>query len=53
MDKRDMNILEAGIKAQTKGEVYRVICSEAGIFLPPKQDCPAEFLREISEGEKK
>ena len=51
--KKTLNLVQAGVKAKSKKEVYRVLTSEAGIFLPPIHDAPMDFIREICEGKKK
>lgn len=51
--RKQLNVVTAGIKAKSKAEIYRVITSEAGIYLPPKHDSPIDFIREICEGSKK
>ena len=51
--KKTLNVVKAGIKAKSKQEIYRVVTSEAGIFLPPKHDAPIDFIREVCLGTKK
>ena len=42
-----------GSKAKSKGEIYRLLATEGGVYLPPLKDVNYQFLRDIITGSKK
>lgn len=52
MEKSELNLKEAGLKARSKGEIYRLFVTEGNIYLPPMRDTSHYFLSQIAKGEK-
>ena len=49
---QDFTINDIGVKCRSKREVYTVLSSEGGIFLPPISDATQKYLRAIMLGDK-
>ena len=49
--KINLNVL--GIKARTKNELYRLLTTEANMYLPPQKETSIYFVRDIIHGRKK
>ena len=48
----DFTVNDIGIKCRSKREVYSVLTSEGGLYLPPMPDCTQKFLRGVLIGDK-
>jgi hypothetical protein len=53
MEKIPYGIRKLSLKAQSKGEVYSIITTKGGCYLPPQKETTIKFIREIVTGEKK
>ena len=51
-DGLDFTVNDIGIKCRSKREVYTVLSSEGGIFLPPIVDATQKYLRALMLGDK-
>lgn len=49
----DYNVNDVGVKCRSKREVYTVLTTEGGLYLPPMQDATQKYLRALMLGEKK
>ena len=45
-------VLDVGIKAKSKLEIYWVLTTEGGIYLPPIKEWNYQFIRDIITGAK-
>ena len=48
-----INLLDLGSKARSKGELYKLLTSDANLYLPPYKECTIEFITDYLEGKKK
>ena len=48
----DFTVNDIGIKCRSKREVYSVLTSEGGLYLPPMANCTQKFLRGVLIGDK-
>ena len=46
-------ISDVGTKCKSKSELYTVLTTEGGLYLPPKRDWTQKFLRQLMIGQKK
>ena len=53
MELQELSVTEVGSKAKSKGEIYRLLATEGGVYLPPLKDVNYQFLRDIITGSKK
>ena len=53
VDNAALTINEVGSKAKFKLEVYRILTTEGGVYLPPSQQWNYNFIRDIITGEKR
>ena len=53
MEQAELNLLFVGSKAQSKGELYRALTVEGGLYLPPQKECPMLFISQIAIHDKK
>ena len=53
MEEIKINLNVLGIKARTKNELYRLLTTEANMYLPPQKETSIYFVRDIIHGEKK
>ena len=51
-DYQDFTVNDIGVKCRSKREVYTVLSSESGIFLPPISDATQKYLRAVMLGDK-
>jgi hypothetical protein len=51
-EKVSFNLRTLGIKAKTKGEIYRILTVEGHLYLPPEKETSIDFIREIIKGDK-
>ena len=47
-----MSYQELGLKAKSKKELYNLLVSDVGIFLPPMKEANAKFISYILSGAK-
>ena len=47
MEKSRINLNMLGIKAKTKNELYRLLTTEANLYLPPQKETSIYFVRDI------
>ena len=53
MERLELNVIEVGNKARSKGKIYRPLETEGGVFLPPVKDVNYQYLRDIITRDKK
>ena len=53
MERLELDVIEVGNKARSKGEIYRLLATIDGISLPPVKDFNYQYLRDIITGDKK
>ena len=53
MEKKSINLLNVGTKAQSKSEMYRALTVEGGFYLPPLKETTMEFISDVAIGDKK
>ena len=53
METNKLNINMLGLKARTKNEMYRLLTTEANLYLPPQRETSIYFVRDIIHGRKK
>ena len=53
MEANKLNINMLGLKAHTKNEMYRLLTTEANLYLPPQRETSINFVRDIIHGRKK
>ena len=51
-NEQDFTVDDIGVKCRSKREVYTVLSTEGGIFLPPISDATQKYLRAIMLGDK-
>lgn len=51
-DNDKLPVVDCGVKARSKIEVYRVLTTEGGVYLPPAKECNYKWIRAIITGEK-
>ena len=44
---------EISLKAKSKREIYNLLASSGGVYLPPMKDCNYKFIKELICGKKK
>ena len=47
-----LSVLDVGVKAKSKLEIYRILTTEGGIYLPPPKEWNYQFIRDIITGAK-
>ena len=50
--KDQLTVYSLGIKARSKIEVYRLLTTEGGVYLPPVNEVNYQYLKSIIAGEK-
>ena len=50
--KDHLTVYSLGIKARSKIEVYRLLTTEGGVYLPPVNEVNYQYLKSIIAGEK-
>ena len=53
MEQLSVNLNQLSIKARTKNEMYRILTTEANLYLPPQKETSIYFVRDIIHGRKK
>ena len=53
METTKVNLMELGVKAKSKAEIYRALTIKNGIYLMPQKECNMEFISEVCLGRKK
>ena len=53
MEQSSLNLNDLSIKARTKNEVYRILTTEANLYLPLQKETSIYFIRDIIHGRKK
>ena len=53
MKRTKVNLIDLGMKARTKSEMYRLLTVDADLYLPPQKKVSIYFIREITTGSKK
>ena len=53
MEPNRINLNMLSIKARTKNELYRILTTEAGLYLPPQKETSIYFVRDIIKGRRK
>ena len=53
MEKSRINLNMLGIKAKTKNELYRLLTTEANLYLPSQKETLIYFVKDIVHGRKK
>ena len=53
MEKSRINLNLLGVKARTKNELYRILTTEAKLYLPPQKETSIYFIRDIIHNRKK
>ena len=48
----DFTIIDLAAKCRSKSEVYHILATEGGVYLPPMQDATQKYLRDILRGNK-
>ena len=46
-------MIDLGMKARTKSEMYRLLTVDADLYLPPQREASIYFIREIIMGRKR
>ena len=52
MEQLSVNLNQLSIKARTKNEMYRILTTEANLYLPPQKETSIYFVRDIIHGRK-
>ena len=47
-----INLLDLGFKVRSKSELYKLLTSEANLYLPPYKEWSIEFITDYLEGRK-
>ena len=47
-----LTVTDVGVKAKSKLEVYRILTTEGGIYLPPSKEWNYQYIRDIVTGNK-
>ena len=50
---KKIRIDEAGVNAKSKREIYALLASSGGLYLPPMSDTHFKFIQQLFVGEKK
>ena len=50
--KDQLTVYSLGIKARSKIEVYRLLTTEGGVYLPPVKEVNYQYMKSIIAGEK-
>ena len=53
MERASLNLNMLGLKARTKNEMYRLLTTEANLYLPPQRETSIYFVRDIIHGRKR
>ena len=53
MEPNRINLNMLSIKARTKNELYRILTTEAGLYLPLQKETSIYFVRDIIKGRRK
>ena len=53
MEESRVNLNMLGIKAKTKNELYRLLTTEANLYLPSQKETSIYFVKDIVRGRKK
>ena len=53
MEGNKLSLHMLGIKAKTKNELYRLLTTEANLYLPPQRETSIYFVRDIIHGRKR
>ena len=53
MERTKVNLIDLGMKARTKSEMYRLLTVDADLYLPPQREASIYFIRESVVGSKK
>ena len=53
METSILNIKSLAIKARTKNELYRLLSTEANMYLSPQQETSIYFARDAIQGKRK
>ena len=53
MEGNKLSLHMLGLKAKTKNELYRLLTTEANLYLPPQRETSIYFVRDIIHGRKK
>ena len=48
----DFSINDLAAKCRSKSEVYQILATEGGVYLPPMQDATQKYLRDLLRGHK-
>ena len=48
----DFTIIDLAAKCRSKSEIYRILATEGGVYLPPMQDATQKYLRDVLRGNK-
>ena len=52
-EEEKLTVLDCGVKGKSKIEIYRILTTEGGVYLPPAKECNYQFIRAIMTGDKK
>ena len=53
MEEARITVLDLGIKARSKREVYRLLSTDGDEYLPPEKEANYDYLASILRGDKK
>ena len=53
METTKVNLMELGVNAKSKAEIYHALTIKNGIYLMPQKECNIEFISEVFFGRKK
>ena len=53
MEEARITVLDLGIKARSKREVYRLLSTDGDVYLPPEKEANYYYLASILRGDKK
>ena len=53
MEEARITVLDLGIKARSKREVYRLLSTDGDVYLPPEKEANYDYLASILRGDKK
>ena len=53
METTKVYLIELGVKAKSKTEIYRAFAIKNGIYLMPQKGCNMEFISKVCSGRKR
>ena len=53
MEETQITVLDLGVKAKSKREVYRLLSTEGDVYMPPEKEANYDYLATILKGDKR